>query len=94
MKKIKLNPFIRVFDAIRDEKLDIIVGADWVEVNDSDWKRMKDSQTKQGDVLIPTFIEQKEGMGEVKNLVSEKIAISDEMEELELEDIDIVKEEE
>lgn len=94
MKKIKLNPFIRVFDAIRDEKLDIIVGADWVEVNDSDWKRMKDSQTKQGDVLIPTFIEQKEGMGEVKNLVSEKIAISEGMEELEIEEEDAVLEEE
>ena len=33
-------------------------------------------------------------MGEIKNLVAEKIEASDEMEELELEDTDIVKEEE
>ena len=55
---------------------------------------MKEAQTKQGDVLIPTFIEEKEGMGEIKNLVEEKIEASKEMEELELEDTDIVKEEE
>ena len=94
MKKIKLNPYIRDFDAIRDEKLDLIVGKDWVEIKETDWKRMKDAQTKQGDVLLPTFIEEEEGMGEIKNLVEEKIEASKEMEELELEDTDIVKEEE
>ena len=94
MKKIKLNPYIREFDAIRDEKLDLIVGKDWVEIKETDWKRMKEAQTKQGDVLIPTFIEQKEGMVEIKNLVEEKIEASKEMEELELEDTDTVEEEE
>ena len=77
MKKIKLNPYIRDFDAIRDEKLDLIVGKDWVEIKETDWKRMKEAQTKQGDVLIPTFIEEKEGMGEIKNLVEEKIELSE-----------------
>jgi hypothetical protein len=94
MKKIKLNPLIRVFDAIRDEKLDLIIGKDWVEVTESDWKRMKEAQTKQGDILLPTFTAENDGMGEIKSLVSEKIAVSDEMEELEEEAYEVVKEEE
>lgn len=71
MKYIKVNPYIRVFDAVRDEKLDIIFDhKEWVEVKESEWKRLKDSETKQGDVLLPTFIEKSEGMGEIKNFVA------------------------
>lgn len=71
MKYIKVNPLIRVFDAIRDEKLEIIFDQkQWVEVKDSDWKRLKDAETKQGDVILPTFVEQSEGMGEIKNFNS------------------------
>ena len=91
MKKIKLNPYIRDFDAIRDEKLDLIIGKDWVEVASADWKRMKEAGTKQGDTILPTFIEEKEGMGEVKNFIKDDKV---EMEELELEDTDLVIEEE
>jgi len=91
MKKIKLNPYIRDFDAIRDEKLDLIIGNDWVEVTSADWKRMKEAGTKQGDTILPTFIEQEEGMGEVKNFVRDD---KNKMEELELEDADLVIEEE
>jgi hypothetical protein len=74
MKYVKVNPFIRVFDAIRDEKLDIIFDQkEWIEVKESDWKRLKDSETKQGGVIVPTFVEKSDGMGEIKNLeVSEK----------------------
>ena len=62
-KYVKMNPLIRVFDAIRDEKLDVIFdGYKWEEVTEAQWKRLKESQTKQGDVLIPTFIEKDEGM--------------------------------
>ena len=91
MKKIKLNPYIRDFDAIRDEKLDLIIGKDWVEVSSTDWKRMKEAGTKQGDTILPTFIAEKEGMGEVKNFIKDDKV---EMEELELEDTDLVIEEE
>lgn len=69
MKNIKLNPFIRDFDAIRDEKLDVIIGKQWVEVKDADWKRLSEAQTKQGDTLLPTFIAEGDGMGEVKSIV-------------------------
>ncbi len=75
MKNIKLNPFIRDFDAIRDEKLDVIIGKQWVEITESDWKRLSEAQTKQGDSLLPTFIAEGDGMGEVKSIVSEKETI-------------------
>lgn len=79
MKNIKLNPFIRDFDAIRDEKLECIIGKnEWTEVKESDWKRLSEAQTKQGDSLLPTFIAEGDGMGEVKSLVSEKETIDEE----------------
>ena len=77
MKNIKLNPFIRDFDSIRDEKLDVIIGKGWIEVKESDWKRLKDSETKQGNVIVPTFIEQSEGMGEIKNLEPAEKVVED-----------------
>lgn len=68
MKYIKVNPYIRVFDSIRDEKLDVIFNKnEWIEVKESDWSRLKDSETKQGDILLPTFVEKTDGMGEIKN---------------------------
>lgn len=78
MKNIKLNPFIREFDSIRDEKLDVIIGKEWIEVKELDWKRLSEAQTKQGDSLLPTFIAEGDGMGEVKSLVSEKETIDEE----------------
>ena len=96
MKNVKVNPFIRVFDAIRDEKLDIIFdNKQWIEVKESEWKRLSESQTKQGDVLVPTFVAEGEGMGDINNLVSEKIVdeVADE-EWHETEEEDIVEEEE
>ena len=80
MKKIKLNPFVRSFDSIRDEKLDLIIGKEWVEVKESDWKRLSEAMTKQGDSLLPTFIAEGDGMGEVKSLVSEKEAVKNDEE--------------
>jgi len=71
VKYIKVNPYIRVFDAIRDEKLDIIFDQkEWVEVKDSDWKRLSESETKQGNVILPTFVEKSDGMGEIKNFTA------------------------
>jgi len=78
VKNIKLNPFIRDFDSIRDEKLDVIIGKEWIEVKELDWKRLSEAQTKQGDSLLPTFIAEGDGMGEVKSLVSEKETIDEE----------------
>ena len=92
MKNIKLNPFIRDFDSIRDEKLDVIIGKGWIEVKESDWKRLKEAQTKQGDVLIPTFVSEDEGMGEIKNIVSEKETIEND-EEWFGTDLEVVEEE-
>ncbi len=71
MKYIKVNPYIRVFDAIRDEKLDVIFDKNnWVEVKDSDWNRLKEAQTKQGELLLPNFVEKTDGMGEIKNFTA------------------------
>ena len=91
-----MNPLIRVFDAIRDEKLDVIFdGYKWEEVTEAQWKRLEESQTKQGDVLIPTFIEKDEGMGEVVNLLNETIVEdSNDDEWMEIEETDEVQEEE
>ena len=77
MKNVKLNPFIRVFDSIRDEKLDIIFDSkEWIELKETDWNRLKDSQTKQGEVLIPTFVTEGQGMGEIKGISDVKDEIS------------------
>ena len=96
MKNVRVNPFIRVFDAIRDEKLDIIFdNKEWIEIKDSDWNRLQESQTKQGNVLVPTFVAEGEGMGDISNLVSEKIV--DEMDDEEWHEVEeevIVEEEE
>ena len=71
MKYIKVNPYIRVFDAIRDEKLDVIFDKNnWVEVKDSDWNRLKEAQTKQGELLLPNFVEKTDGMGEIKKFTA------------------------
>jgi hypothetical protein len=71
VKYIKVNPYIRVFDAIRDEKLDVIFDKNnWVEVKDSDWNRLKEAQTKQGELLLPNFVEKTDGMGEIKNFTA------------------------
>ena len=71
MKYIKVNPYIRVFDAIRDEKLDVIFDKNnWVEVKDSDWNRLKEAQTKQGELLLPNFVEKTDGMCEIKNFTA------------------------
>ena len=87
MKNVRVNPFIRVFDAIRDEKLDIIFdNKEWIEIKDSDWKRLQESQTKQGNVLVPTFVAEGEGMGDISNLVSEKIV--DEMDDEEWHEVE------
>ena len=95
-KYVKMNTLIRVFDSIRDEKLDVIFdGYKWEEVTEAQWKRLKESQTKQGDVLIPTFIEKDEGMGEVVNLLNETIEEdSNDDEWMEIEETDEVQEEE
>ena len=50
------------------------------EVKESDWKRLKEAMTKQGDSLLPTFIAEGDGMGEVKSLVSEKETIENDEE--------------
>lgn len=75
MKYIKVNPYIRVFDSIRDEELDVIFDKiNWVEVKDSTWNRLKEAQTKQGDLLLPNFVEKTDGMGEIKNFnAAEKV---------------------
>jgi len=71
VKYIKVNPYIRVFDSVRDEKLDVIFDKiNWVEVKDSEWNRLKEAQTKQGDLLLPNFVEKTDGMGEIKNFNS------------------------
>jgi len=72
VKNVKLNPYIRSFDSIRDEKLDVFFDKNsWIEVKESDWNRLKDAETKQGDIILPTFISKEDGMGDVKNLVQD-----------------------
>jgi|GEM_PF-6659664 len=77
MKNVKLNPYIHVFDAVRDEKLEIIFDSkDWVEVKEADWGRLKESRTRQGDIVLPTFVEESMGMGEIKGISDVKEEVS------------------
>ena len=73
MKNVKINPMLKGIDLARDEKLDVYFShTDWVEVNEEEWKRLKEMTHKLGEMKVSLLIADGEDWGQVKEVISEK----------------------
>jgi len=73
MKNVKINPMLKGIDLARDEKLDVFFShTDWVEVNEEEWKRLKEMTHKLGEMKVSLLIADGEDWGQVKEVISEK----------------------
>tara|TARA_Y100001937_G_C7025064_1_gene287342 strand:- start:198 stop:482 length:285 start_codon:yes stop_codon:yes gene_type:complete len=73
MKNVKLNPVLKSLDLARDEKLDVFFShTDWVEVNEEEWKRLKQMTHKLGEMKVSLLIADGEDWGEFKQVIPEK----------------------
>ena len=95
MKNVKLNPMLKSIDLARDEKLDVYFShTEWVEVNEEEWKRLKEMTHKLGEMKVSLVIADGEDWGQIKEVISSKEeVIDDEAEEVFWEE-DVVAEEE
>ena len=83
MKNVKLNPVLKSLDLARDEKLDVFFShTDWVEVNEEEWKRLKQMTHKLGEMKVSLLIADGEDWGEFKEVISEKEELVEEAEEV------------
>lgn len=64
MKQVKVNPILkRSVGQVRDENLNIFIGHDeWVEVNEEEWKRLKEATFKHGDLRVSLYVADGEGV--------------------------------
>lgn len=73
MKNVKINPMLKGIDLARDEKLDVFFSHnDLVEVNEEEWKRLKEMTHKLGEMKVSLLIADGEDWGQVKEVISEK----------------------
>lgn len=73
MKNVKINPMLKGIDLARDEKLDVFFShTDWVEVNEEEWKRLKEMTHKLGEMKVSLLVADGEDWGQVKEVISEK----------------------
>lgn len=96
MKNVKINPILKSIDLARDEKLDVFFShTDWVEVNEEEWKRLKQMTHKVGEMKVSLLIADGEDWGEFKEVVSDKKeeSVSDESEEVYWEEDEVEEEE-
>jgi len=64
---------LKGIDLARDEKLDVFFShTDWVEVNEEEWKRLKEMTHKLGEMKVSLLIADGEDWGQVKEVISEK----------------------
>jgi len=64
---------LKGIDLARDEKLDVYFShTDWVEVNEEEWKRLKEMTHKLGEMKVSLLIADGEDWGQVKEVISEK----------------------
>ena len=93
MKNVKLNPVLKSLDLARDEKLDVFFShTDWVEVNEEEWKRLKQMTHKLGEMKVSLLIADGEDWGEFK-VISEKEELVEEAEEVFWEEDEVAEEE-
>ena len=94
MKNVKLNPVLKSLDLARDEKLDVFFShTDWVEVNEEEWKRLKQMTHKLGEMKVSLLIADGEDWGEFKEVISEKEQPIEEPEEVFWEEDEVAEEE-
>ena len=94
MKNVKLNPVLKSLDLARDEKLDVFFShTDWVEVNEEEWKRLKQMTHKLGEMKVSLLIADGEDWGEFKEVISEKEELFEEAEEVFWEEDEVAEEE-
>lgn len=73
MKNVKINPMLKGIDLARDEKLDVFFSHnDLVEVNEEEWKRLKEMTHKLGEMKVSLLVADGEDWGQVKEVISEK----------------------
>jgi len=73
MKKVKLNPIVHDLDILRDEKLDLFFTHDeWVEVSETEWKRLSQATRRVGNMKVATLIADGEGWGDVASVEKPK----------------------
>ena len=81
-------------DLARDEKLDVFFShTDWVEVNEEEWKRLKQMTHKLGEMKVSLLIADGEDWGEFKEVISEKEQPIEEPEEVFWEEDEVAEEE-
>jgi deoxyribodipyrimidine photolyase len=94
MKNVKINPMLKGVDLARDEKLDVFFShTDWVEVNEEEWKRLKQMTHKLGEMKVSLLIADGEDWGEFKEVISEKEEPIEEAEEVFWEEDEVAEEE-
>lgn len=97
MKNVKINPMLKGIDLARDEKLDVFFShSEWIEVNEEEWKRLKEMTHKLGEMKVSLLVADGEEWGQIKEVVSTKEMepYDDEEEEVILWEEDEVAEEE
>lgn len=73
MKNVKINPMLKGIDLARDEKLDVFFShSEWIEVNEEEWKRLKEMTHKLGEMKVSLLVADGEEWGQIKEVVSTK----------------------
>jgi hypothetical protein len=73
MKNVKINPMLKGIDLARDEKLDVFFShTEWIEVNEEEWKRLKEMTHKLGEMKVSLLVADGEEWGQIKEVVSTK----------------------
>lgn len=88
---------LKGIDLARDEKLDVFFShSEWIEVNEEEWKRLKEMTHKLGEMKVSLLVADGEEWGQIKEVVSTKEMepYDDEEEEVILWEEDEVAEEE
>lgn len=73
MKNVKINPMLKGIDLARDENLDVFFShTEWIEVNEEEWKRLKEMTHKLGEMKVSLLVADGEEWGQIKEVVSTK----------------------
>jgi len=64
---------LKGIDLARDEKLDVFFShTEWIEVNEEEWKRLKEMTHKLGEMKVSLLVADGEEWGQIKEVVSTK----------------------
>ena len=64
---------LKGIDLARDENLDVFFShTEWIEVNEEEWKRLKEMTHKLGEMKVSLLVADGEEWGQIKEVVSTK----------------------